>query len=38
MSLSDLTLVLQEYIKENGEPKKRSGQQEHYEAMLNHYV
>ena len=32
------THILQEYIKKNGEPKKTSGKQEHFESMLNYYV
>lgn len=28
----------QAYILKNGEPEQISGQQEHFEAMLNYYV
>ena len=31
-------LLLQAYVLKVGEPKQRSGKQEHYESILNHYV
>ena len=31
-------VVLQEYVMAAGEPKVTSGQQEHCEAIFNHYI
>ena len=36
--VSHFILYFQAFILKTGEPVRKSGKQEHYEAMLNHYV